>query len=173
MLKQIAIAFIFSLVSTLALAQEAPQLNDAQIAHIAYTAGQIDVSAAKLALEKSEDPKVRTFAELMENDHSAVNEEALALVDRLNVTPEENAISSSLTSQALEAENRLRSLSGSEFDRAYVANEVEYHQAVNDALEGVLIPNAQNGELKSLLETGLALFQEHQTHAEHLLHEMK
>ena len=173
MLKQIAIGFIFSLANTLALAQEAPQLNDAQIAHIAYTAGQIDVSAAKLALEKSEDPKVRTFAELMENDHSAVNEEALALVDRLNVTPEENAISSSLTSQALEAENRLRALSGSDFDRAYVANEVEYHQAVNDALEGVLIPNAQNGELKSLLETGLALFQEHQTHAEHLLHEMK
>jgi len=173
MLKQTAIAFIFSLVSTISLAQEAPQLNDAQIAHIAYTAGQIDVSAAKLALEKSEDPKVRSFAELMESDHSAVNEEALALVSRLNVTPEENAVSSSLASQALEAEQRLRSLSGGEFDRAYVENEVAYHQAVNDALKSVLIPNAQNSELKSLLETGLALFQEHQSHAEHLLHEMK
>jgi putative membrane protein len=173
MLKQMAIAFLFSLTSTFALAEDAPKLNDAQIAHIAYTAGAIDVSAAKLALEKTENAEVRAFAELMESDHNAVNEEALALVKRLNVTPEENEISASLTNQAAEAETHLQALSGDEFDRAYVENEVAYHQAVNDALKSLLIPNAQNSDLKSLLETGLALFQEHQTHAEHLLHEMK
>jgi putative membrane protein len=173
MLKQMTIAFLFSLASTFALAEDAPKLNDAQIAHIAYTAGAIDVSAAKLALEKTDNAEVRAFAELMESDHNAVNEEALALVKRLNVTPEENEVSASLTNQAAEAETRLQALSGDEFDRAYVENEVAYHQAVNDALKSLLIPNAQNSDLKSLLETGLALFQEHQTHAEHLLHEMK
>ena len=56
---------------------------------------------------------------------------------------------------------------------AYVANEVAYHKTVNGALSGTLIPSAQNAELKSLLETGLKLFQEHQMHAEHLVTELK
>ena len=36
------------------------------------------------------------------------------------------------------------------------------------ALSGTLIPEADNAELKALLETGLSLFQSHQAHAEHL-----
>ena len=47
-------------------------------------------------------------------------------------------------------------------------NEVAFHRTVNGALKDTLIPSADNGELKSLLETGAALFGEHQTHAEHL-----
>jgi putative membrane protein len=49
-----------------------------------------------------------------------------------------------------------------------VDNEVAYHRTVNDALSGTLIPAADNAELKSLLETGLRLFQAHQQHAEQL-----
>ena len=64
--------------------------NNAQIAHIAYTAGTIDIKAAQLALEKSKNKEVRTFAEEMVRDHKAVNEQALALVKKLNVTPEDN-----------------------------------------------------------------------------------
>ena len=47
-------------------------------------------------------------------------------------------------------------------------NEVAYHKTVNGALKDTLIPNAQNAELKSLLQTGLSLFTAHQQHAEHL-----
>ena len=64
-------------------------------------------------------------------------------------------------------------LNGAAFDRAYAANEVAYHSAVNGALKTTLIPSADNGELKSLLETGLTLFSEHQKHAEHLAAELK
>ena len=59
------------------------------------------------------------------------------------------------------------------FDRAYIDNEVAFHAQVNDALETLLIPSAQNGELKSFLETGLKLFQGHQQHAEHIAAELK
>jgi len=38
---------------------------------------------------------------------------------------------------------------------------------VNGTLETTLIPATQNGELKSLLESGLTLFTEHQEHAAH------
>lgn len=142
--------------------------TDAQIAHIAYTAGQLDVAAARQALEKSTNPEVRAFAELMARDHAAVNEQAVALVTKLAVTPEANPVSASLTEAAAATHARLEALDGAAFDAAYVANEVAFHQTVNTALSGTLIPQADNAELKGLLETGLTLFQSHQAHAEHL-----
>lgn len=142
--------------------------NDAQIAHIAYTAGLIDIDAAKLALEKSKNAEVRGFAENMVADHTAVNDQALALVKKLNVTPEDNDTSKALAKAAADKKAELAALDGAAFDAAYVANEVAYHKTVNGALEGMLIPAAQNAELKELLSTGLKIFQGHQEHAEQL-----
>lgn len=147
--------------------------TDPQIAHIAYTAGSIDVAAAKQALAKSHNQAVRLFAEEMVRDHEAVNEKALALVKALHVTPESNITSDALNKQASTTLKRLGQLQGAAFDRAYVANEVTYHRTVNDALTKTLIPAAHNGQLKALLETGLTLFQEHQKHAQHLAASLK
>ena len=151
---------------------QAQKPNDAQIAHIAYTAGVLDVTAGKQALEKSTNPDIKAFASEMVRDHQAVNEKALALVKKLNVTPEDNATSQALTKAAAAKQAELSKLSGAAFDRAYVQNEVAYHRTVNGALKSTLIPNAHNGELKSLLQTGLTLFTEHQAHAEHLASEL-
>jgi putative membrane protein len=148
-------------------------INDAQIAHIAYTAGEIDIAAAKQALKKSSDKDVRAFAEEMARDHAAVNAQALALVKKLGVTPQDNPTSQSLSNNAAAEMKKLAALKGSAFDKAYVDNEVAYHQAVNGALSSTLIPSAQNADLKSLLETGLKLFQSHQMHAEHLAQSLK
>lgn len=142
--------------------------TDPQIAHIAYTAGEIDIAAAKQALKMSKNAEVRQFAETMERDHTAVNKQALALLKKLKVKPEDNDTSKSLSSAAKTELAKLSKLHGAAFDKAYVDNEVAYHKQVNSALETLLIPSAQNGELKSLLETGLKLFKEHQMHAEHL-----
>ncbi len=142
--------------------------SDAEIAHIAYTAGQIDIAAAKQALAKSRNAEVRSFAEVMVRDHEAVNQKALALVGKLGVTPADNSTSQDLSRQAAATLDRLNRLEGAAFDRAYAANEAAYHRTVNGALQSTLIPAADNGELKSLLETGLTLFGEHQGHAEHL-----
>ena len=101
--------------------------TDPQIAHIAYTAGTIDVAAAKQALSKTSNKDVKAFAQDMVRDH----------------------------------------------DKAYVANEVAYHKAVDNALETTLIPSASNADLKSLLETGLKIFQGHEQHAEHVASELK
>ena len=109
----------------------------------------------------------------MVRDHKAVNEKALALVKKLKVTPADNTVSASLSRDATATSKRLAALDGAAFDRAYLQNEVAYHKAVNGALESTLIPSADNGELKALLETGLALFREHQAHAEHVLAEFK
>jgi putative membrane protein len=142
--------------------------TDPQIAHIAYTAGDIDIKAAKLALKKSKNKEVIAFAKDMVRDHSAVNEKALAMVKKLKVTPEDNDTSRSLVKQAGEERAKLAKLTGPAFDKAYAENEVAYHKTVDGALESTLIPSAQNPELKSLLETGLKIFQGHEQHAEHV-----
>jgi len=154
-----------------AMAAEAP--TDPQIAHIAYTAGSIDIAAGKQALARSHNKTIRAFAQEMVRDHTAVNDKALALVKKLHVTPQANPTSASLTKQADATLARLGHLSGHAFDRAYIDNEVAYHKTVNGALESTLIPNAKNGELKSLLQTGLTLFREHQAHAEQVAKELK
>ena len=156
------------LFSSSAIAHETSALNDAEIAHIAYTAGQLDLDAGKEALAKSNNKEVRSFAQTMVRDHAAVNDQALALVKKLGVTPQANATSEALTHKAREKARELSKLKGEAFDRAYVQNEVAFHRTVNDALSSTLIPGAHNAELKSLLETGLTLFQEHQEHAEQL-----
>lgn len=153
--------------ATAATAQDAA-LTDEQIAHIAYTAGQIDIDAAEQALAKSQNPEVIEFAEQMARDHKAVNDQALALVGKLGVTPQDNSTSQALSDAAKAKLAELDALNGAAFDAAYVENEVAYHETVNEALRTSLIPAAQNGELKQLLETGLELFSEHQAHAEHL-----
>jgi putative membrane protein len=161
-----------ALLSSPALAQGAKP-TDPQIAHIAYTAGVIDINAAKQALEKSKSKEVKAFAQDMVRDHEAVNKQALALVKKLNVTPEDNDTSRTLSKQASDKLAELAKLNGAAFDKAYVANEVAYHKTVDGALETQLIPSANNAELKSLLQTGLKIFQGHEQHAEHVAAELK
>lgn len=169
MLTKLSSAFaVVCMLSGAALAQEGAKPTDPQIAHIAYTAGEIDIKAAKQALSKSRNKEVRVFAQQMVRDHTEVNKQALALVKKLKVTPEDNDTSRSLLKQADKKYAELASLRGAAFDRAYAGNEVAYHKTVDGALESTLIPSASNPELKSLLETGLKIFQGHEQHAEHI-----
>jgi len=163
---------VICLSSTAALSQGA-KLTDPQIAHIAYTAGEIDIKAAKQALDKAGSKEVKEFAQGMVRDHEAVNKQALDLVKKLKVTPEDNDTSRALSKQASEKLGELGKLKGAEFDKAYIANEVAYHKTVNGALETQLIPSASNAELKSLLQTGLKIFQGHEQHAEHVAADLK
>jgi putative membrane protein len=173
MLTKLSAAFAaICMLSPAALAQEAKP-TDPQIAHIAYTADEIDIKAAEQALSKSRNKEVRAFAQQMVRDHTAVNKQALALVKKLHVTPEDNDTSRSLLKQADEKHAELAKLRGAAFDRAYANNEVAYHKTVNGALETTLIPSASNAELKSLLETGLKIFQGHEQHAEHVAADLK
>ncbi|MDX8514994.1 DUF4142 domain-containing protein [Mesorhizobium captivum] len=163
----------FLLVSAAPLAEAAEKPTDPQIAHIAYTAGTLDIEAAKLAIKKSKTKEVIDFAKDMERDHAAVNKQALDLVKKLKVKPEDNATSQALTKAAKEERAKLAKLKGAAFDKAYIENEVAYHKQVDSALETLLIPSASNAELKSLLETGLKIFQGHEQHAEHVAGTLK
>ena len=139
------------ILSGAAFAQPASRPTDPQIAHIAYTAGQIDIQARSSRLKQSKNKEVRAFADDMVRDHKAVNEKALALVKKLNVKPEDNEHQPARYSRPRPSGKSSARSKGAAFDKAYAQNEVAYHQQVNSALQGTLIPNASNGELKDLL----------------------
>lgn len=102
----------------------------------------------------------------MTNDHNAVINQASALVKKLNVTPKENSVSQKLLADAEVAKKSLRAKSGKEFNKAYIDNEVTYHKAVIGAVEGLLIPEAENAELKALLQNVVPALKTHLEHAE-------
>ena len=139
----------------------APALTDPAIAHIAVTANAIDSTMGELAKTKASSAEVKDFAKTMVTDHGAVNKQAVQLAQRLKVTPEDNDVSRQLQQGADEARANLESKSGAEFDQAYMQREVEYHQAVLDALDQALIPGAQNAELKALLQSARPAFEAH------------
>jgi putative membrane protein len=125
--------------------------SDAQIAHIAVTANSIDSAAGVLAKSKAQSKAVKDFAQTMITDHTQVNKQAVALATKLGVTPEDNDVSRQLQAGAQESQTNLQGKTGADFDSAYIDHEVAFHQAVLDALDKTLIPDAQNAELKELL----------------------
>jgi len=147
----------------------AATVTDPQIAQIVVTANSIDIANGKIALDRSKTPAVRDFANLMIKDHTAVNESATALVTKLGVKPEASATSKSLQDAANTEQQKLRTMPAAEFDRAYLENEVAYHKQVLGAISDVLIPNAQNAELKKMLVDVKPAFQAHLDHAEKTL----
>lgn len=156
-----------------ATAQVKAAVSDAQIAAIVVAANQVDIDAGKYAAEKSTNPSVKQFANTMVTDHTAVNKSAVDLVTKLKVTPEENDTSKSLQAGGEKNLENLRTLDGAALDKAYVDHEVAYHEQVIDAIDKVLIPNAQNAELKSLLVSVRPAFIEHLKHAKHLQASLK
>jgi putative membrane protein len=137
------------------------------------TANQVDIDAGKLAAAHANNPEVKKFGELMAADHAGVNKSATELVTKLKVTPEENATSKALKAGGEKNVANLKSLKGAAFDKAYIDNEVAYHQAVLDAIDKTLTPNAKNAELKALLEQTRPAIEAHLEHAKQIQASLK
>jgi putative membrane protein len=165
-LSRTATFLMLSLACVAASAQGGP--SDPQIAGIVVAANQIDIDAGKVAKSHSKNKEVQAFAQQMITDHTAVNKQAGALVKKLGVKPEDSDTSRSLKSAAKSAAGKLSKLKGAEFDKAYVDNEVTYHQQVLDAIDKTLIPSAKNAELKGLITKVRPAIAAHLDHARHL-----
>ena len=152
--------------STSSNAESPAELNDLEIAHVAYTADEIDIRYAHLALAISKNPAIHEFARTMIRDHTAVNAEALALLQELKVQPQDNFLSQKLNSDADKLVAEMSQLSGAAFDKRYAENELGYHQAVNGLVENTFIPNIETPQVKELFERALKIFKAHEHHAE-------
>ena len=166
--SKIAVALSASLFLVTATAQDKGGPSDPQIAGIVVTADQIDIDAGKLAKSHTKNKEVSKFAQQMITDHTAVNKQAGALAKKLGVTPEDSDTTKSLKQGAADNVANLKKLKGAQFDKAYVDHEVAYHQAVLDAIDKVLVPSAENAELKGLIVKVRPAIATHLEHAKHL-----
>lgn len=141
-------------------------MNDLEIAHAAYTAGELDIRYAHLALALSENDAVRGFAETMIRDHTAVNDAAGALTSELDVVPQDNPLSQALVEGAVAKRAEFVALSGRAFDCAYATNELGYHQLVNETVAESFIPAVTVEPLRDVLADALETFLAHEAHAE-------
>jgi len=143
-------------------------LNDLEMAHVAVVASEIDIAYAHLALALSDNPEVRTFAEVMIRDHTAVNGQVVELARRLGVKAQDNDFSRQLLEDAEGIRDELSQLRGAAFDRRYAANELSYHRAVNGIVAEVFIPAIENPEVEDAFRTALSIFRGHENHAEEM-----
>jgi putative membrane protein len=101
----------------------------------------------------------------MIRDHETVNTAALGLLSKLGAQAQDNFLSQTLDQNAEGIINDLASRRGRSFDRAYAANELAYHKAVNDLVENTFVPNIENAEVKALFKQGLEIFKVQEGHA--------
>jgi putative membrane protein len=172
-MKIVAFALFGVLAVTPVMAETPADLNDLQIAHAACTADLIDIRYAHLALAISKDETVRAFAETMIRDHTAVNDKALALLTELGLTPEDNFLSQALNEGADKIVADLVKLDGADFDRAYAANELAYHEAVNAIVDNDFIPNIENPDVLALFGQASGIFHMHRSDAAAMVEAVK
>ncbi len=111
--------------------------TEAGVVELLRTIDNGEVEAGQLAKTKASNAKVKSFAQSMVTDHS----NGLKKLDRIKIgpdsgtttmTPETSPIVTTLQSKHQQLMSRLQSLSGAEFDRAYMDEMVNAHEQVLD-----------------------------------------
>lgn len=142
------------------------KMTDAEILGVLSEVNHGEVSAAKLAAERSSTPGVDEFAQHMIHAHSEAQGKVLA-VDSLEPDTS-GGLSRSLQQQAEGELAKLQGLQGAEFDRAYADSQAKMHQQVLDTIDSKLLPQATKPEVKTLLETLRPQVAEHLAQAQQL-----
>lgn len=169
--RTFAAASLAMLVAAPVVAQQqsgAAKLDDPTIVAIFDAANTWDIQTGQLAMKKGSTKEVRDFGAMLAHDHTAVRQKGRDLAKKLGVTPTPPKDFAMAKDHAA-AMKKLESLSGKEFDKAFLQNEVDYHQAVIDAVTSTLLPALQNQEVKTLVTQVAPAFAAHRDAAKNLL----
>jgi putative membrane protein len=129
-------------------AQDASFLSEAQ------TLGAAEVQEAKLATTNASDPGISVFATWMNTDHTVMNALLQQVAQQYGVQP------APPDSQEQGELLQLQSLSGTQFDNSYAADQVHGHQATLSLFEQEA-SMGQNPEVKALAEQAVPILQAH------------
>ena len=127
-------------------------MSDANIAAVASASNQNEIETSRVALQKGENAGVKQFAQRMVDDHTRMEQEMTQLLQSKGIAPQDNPQSTQMKQTAQSAVQQMQAMSGRQLDSMYVAHQVQSHQTTLQALETTLIPNAQDPQVKALLE---------------------
>lgn len=128
-------------------------LSDAQILHIAYTANAGEVSEGQLAVTRATATAVQDFAQMMVSDHTAAANAVTSLATSSGIGTVTNDVSVTLSAKTQGELVTLNGVSASQFDMVYMEEQVQDHRDVLELLDETLIPEAQNGDVRTLLQS--------------------
>jgi putative membrane protein len=142
-------------------------LTDANIVALLDEANMADSSAGAVASKKATNKAVKDFANLMMSEHHALRKQGQQLAKQLNVTPAPPATDplKPLAESEMTALNATPK--GAEFDRVYIEQEIAVHKAVLDLADNAE-GQAQNEQLKALIEQAKPVIQKHLDQAEEI-----
>jgi putative membrane protein len=136
--------------------------NDKRFVETAAKDGMAEVELGKLAVEKAKKPTVKSFAQMMVDDHSKANEELMGLAKTKNAeTPTE------MDPAATEKKGQLEKLTGTKFEKQYVSMMVDEHEKAV-ALFREQSTSGTDPELKDWAARTLPKLEEHLAHAQAL-----
>ncbi len=153
-------------------ADAAPALDDATIVAIFDAANTYDIETGDLAARKATAVNVREFGKMLARDHKHVRKLGRDLAKSLNVTPTPPR-DFALAKAHAEAMRTLKTMSGPEFDRAFLKHEVAFHSAVIEAVTSTLLPAVKNPEVKDLVTKVAPAFVAHRDQAQSILDNLK
>jgi putative membrane protein len=150
----------------------APKLDDPTIVAIFDAANTYDIETGSLAASKGHSQEVRDFGAMLARDHGNVRQQGRDLARTLNVTPTLPK-QLALADAHVAALKVLRGATGADFDRAFLQDEIDFHNAVIDAVTTTLLPAIQNAQVKDLVTKVAPAFVAHRDRAQMLLDNLK
>ncbi len=147
-------------------------LSDANIVYILDNANMLDSTAGSIAATKGTSADVRDFGKTMMGEHHSLRKQGEDLAKKLGVTPEAPANDDSKASYDKTMSMLNGAAKGKDFDKAYVDNEVTYHQTVLQTVTTAM-GAAQNAELKNLIQKAAPTIQAHLDRAKSIQAKMK
>lgn len=143
-------------------------MTDEQIVGVLKLANDGEIKAAKNAVKHAQAKEVKQFAKGMIKDHGTANQELKGIKSKDKLKEADSELKRTLQASAKSGEERLKGLKGRDFDRAYMEEQITMHQAVLNAIDSDLLPNANNADLKAHLEKVRPIVAKHLDHAKSL-----
>lgn len=141
------------------------KLSDAQIADIISSANQGEIDQAKQAQKKAKNPRVKKFAAMMIRHHGDAQKKLAGVVKKLMLSSSPSAFQSEVRTSGASVLDKLKTMTGTDFDVAYMDAQVTQHEAVLDALDKKLAPQAETEEMRTLLSELRPVIEKHLTEA--------
>ena len=129
--------------------------TDAEFVSKAAMGGLAEVQYGNLALQKAQSADVKSFAQKMVTDHGAANQELQALATSKGAT-----LPTELAGEHKTGFDHLNSLSGAEFDKAYMQHMVADHEKDVAEFEKAST-SATDSELKAFASKTLPILKQH------------
>ena len=154
--------------TTMAAKPAAKPLTDGEIVAVTSTANAGEIEMANLAAKTATNADVKNFAAMMITQHKDMETKGKALAAKAKITPADNDASTALKTDVQSTITSLKTQKGKDFDKAYMESQVKAHRDVLNLFDNKLLPNAQNGDLKTLLTDGRSHVAAHLAKAEEI-----